>query len=47
MTKRPIPIAWITCPHCGGRYDEGNAYAAFSHRNRECEAARKEGENEQ
>jgi hypothetical protein len=31
-----IPIEWRTCPHCLKRYDEGNARAAFSHRNREC-----------
>ena len=34
-----IPIAWLTCPHCGARYDNGNAFAAFPHRNRECVAA--------
>ena len=31
-----IPIEWATCIHCGKRYDAGNAYARFSHYNREC-----------
>ncbi len=39
--KRPYagpPLVWKTCPHCGAKFDEGNAFAAFTHRNRECTA---------
>lgn len=39
-SSTPIPIAWMTCPHCGARYDEGNPFACFSHRNRECVSQR-------
>ena len=34
--KRPPPIDWQTCPHCGKRYDHGNAYAAAKHRGQKC-----------
>lgn len=42
MAKRkgPIPIAWTTCPHCGERYDEGNAMAHFEHGHRACLTSR-------
>lgn len=34
--SKTIPIKWAECPHCGERFDEGNPYARFGHRNREC-----------